>query len=221
MWRSNAISNMLQTWPLVHRGLTLQLWTSCCWAEGFLLETAAFWEAAMVCVAAAAACLAATCRGQWHRSVQDRSCKVICYTWSTHYVFKATDDLNLLALHCLPWVCTPGWSGKGRKAGKAHLLCFLWKTGLIFCKSYTGHHRCLWIHEHNSPGTSRHYFTASLPNLWPFNVSTLMFPTPCKWWSQSVNSSAWSKRHVNPTPSQGAIGSWWPMGKEESAFFSV
>ena len=39
--------------------LTLQLWTSCCWAAWFLLDEAACWAAAMVCVAAAAACLAA------------------------------------------------------------------------------------------------------------------------------------------------------------------
>lgn len=58
-WPSNAISVMYSG-----RKLTLQLWTSCCWAAGFLLDTAAFWEAAMVCVAAAAACLAATWRGE-------------------------------------------------------------------------------------------------------------------------------------------------------------
>ena len=39
--------------------LTLQLWTSFCWAAWFLLDEAACWAAAMVCVAAAAACLAA------------------------------------------------------------------------------------------------------------------------------------------------------------------
>lgn len=41
---------------------TLQLWTSCCWAAWFLLDEAAFWAAAMVWVAAAAACLAAFCQ---------------------------------------------------------------------------------------------------------------------------------------------------------------
>lgn len=40
-------------------GFTLQLCTSCWWAAVFLFETAAFWEAAIVWVAAAAACLAA------------------------------------------------------------------------------------------------------------------------------------------------------------------
>lgn len=49
-----------QTRPSGSPDLTLQLCTSCCWAAGFLLDTAAFWEAAMVCVAAAAACFAAT-----------------------------------------------------------------------------------------------------------------------------------------------------------------
>lgn len=38
---------------------TLQLCTSCWWAAVFLLEAAAFWDAAMAWVAAAAACLAA------------------------------------------------------------------------------------------------------------------------------------------------------------------
>lgn len=38
---------------------TLQLCTSCWWEAVFLLEAAAFWAAAMVWVAAAAACLAA------------------------------------------------------------------------------------------------------------------------------------------------------------------
>lgn len=43
--------------------VTLQLCTSC-WCETvFLLEAAAFWAAAMVCVAAAAACFAASCWG--------------------------------------------------------------------------------------------------------------------------------------------------------------
>lgn len=43
----------------IHSHNTLQLCTSCCWDAVFLLEAAAFWAAAMVCVAAAAACLAA------------------------------------------------------------------------------------------------------------------------------------------------------------------
>lgn len=42
-----------------HATLTLQLCTSCWCDTVFLLEAAAFWAAAMVCVAAAAACLAA------------------------------------------------------------------------------------------------------------------------------------------------------------------
>lgn len=43
----------------IHSHNTLQLCTSCCWDAVFLLEAAAFWAAAMVWVAAAAACLAA------------------------------------------------------------------------------------------------------------------------------------------------------------------
>lgn len=46
--------------PELH-GVTLQLCTRCWCATVFLLEAAAFWAAAMVCVAAAAACLAANC----------------------------------------------------------------------------------------------------------------------------------------------------------------
>lgn len=44
--------------------VTLQLCTSCWCDTVFLLEAAAFWAAAMVCVAAAAACFAASCRGE-------------------------------------------------------------------------------------------------------------------------------------------------------------
>lgn len=48
------------------QALTLQLCTSCCCAAGFLLEEEACCAAAMVCVAEAAACLAAC----WHREAQ-------------------------------------------------------------------------------------------------------------------------------------------------------
>lgn len=43
------------------RSITLQLCTRCWCATVFLLDAAAFCAAAMVCVAAAAACLAANC----------------------------------------------------------------------------------------------------------------------------------------------------------------
>lgn len=54
--KENTMDNELSE---IHSHSTLQLCTSCCWDAVFLLETAAFWAAAMVWVAAAAACLAA------------------------------------------------------------------------------------------------------------------------------------------------------------------
>lgn len=67
--RNNAVLVVAvprSTYPLLPSSghLTLQLWTSCWWAAVFLFEMAAFWEAAIVWVAAAAACLAAT----WKRT---------------------------------------------------------------------------------------------------------------------------------------------------------
>lgn len=99
------------------------------------------------------------------------------HDWSRHYVFKVTSNLNLVAFCCLSWVCTPEWRGKDRKARKLISLAFR-KTGLIGYRSCAAQHRYLWVHAHNGPVTlRRHYFTVSLPDLWLFGLSTLMFPS--------------------------------------------
>lgn len=99
------------------------------------------------------------------------------HDWGRHYIFKVTNDLNLVALCCLPWVCNPEWRGKDRKVCKLTSLAFC-KTGLIGYRSCAAQHRCLWVHEHNSPVIPRRcYFTESFPDLRLFDLSTLMFPS--------------------------------------------